>query len=365
MNLTKFVRSEIFNMKEYITVPSFWDLGEDYIKLDAGENPYGFSPKINKALADYKYFNYYPDPEYKELRKALAKYAGVKTEELMVGSGSDELLDLTMRLFLNEGDKAINCPPTFGMYTFLTELNKGIIISVSRLKDFSLDIENIKKNIDERVKVIFICNPNNPTGTVCDEKEIIYLLKKLGKIIIVDEAYFEFSGKTVVPLVKKYDNLIVFRTLSKWAGIAGLRLGYVIASPFLIKQLFKIKQPYNVNLAAEIAGKTALSDLTQATFIIRKIIKERERIFRQLQKIPNLIIYPSKTNFLFMKIKFSQASLIKVNGNLSKLKAYLKNKKIAVRYYDSELTEKAIRLTIGKPEQNNQVIKALKEFKYE
>lgn len=354
MNLTKYIRPEILKMGGYATVLSRQDLGKNYLKLDAGENPYGFSPKINKALADYQYFNYYPDPEYKELRKVLAKYAGVGIENIMAGSGSDELLDLTLRLFINSGDKVINCPPTFGMYSFLTELNRGILVSVPRKKDFSLDIKSIKRNIDEKVKVILICNPNNPTGTVCGEKEIISLLES-GKIVIVDEAYFEFCGKTIVLLIKKYSNLIVVRTLSKWAGIAGLRLGYVIASPLIIQQLLKIKSPYNVNLAAEIAGKIAFSDLIRVKFIIQKIIKERERVYRQLQKISYLTVYPSKANFLFTKI----------NGNLSKLKVYFEKKKIAVRYYDSDITEKAIRLTIGKPEQNNKVIKVLKEFEYE
>lgn len=353
MDVTKYIRSEILEMEEYKTVPSFWDLEEDFLKLDAGENPYGFSPKINKALADYEYFNYYPDPEYKELRKALANYAGVNMENIMVGSGSDELLDLTFRLFLNSGDKVINCPPSFGMYPILVTLNKGELISVPRNKDFSLDLKSIKEKI-EKAKVIIICNPNNPTGNVSSKEEIISLLKS-GKIVIVDEAYFEYYGESVVSQVKKYNNLIVLRTLSKWAGIAGLRLGYAIASPFIVKQLLKIKSPYNVNLAAEVAGKIALSNLSQANFINLKIVKERERVFNQLQKISYLNVYPSKTNFLFVKF----------NEDLLEFKTYLEKNKIAVRFYDSDLTGKAIRISIGKPEQNNKVIKILKRYKYQ
>lgn len=345
IDLEKFIRAEIFNMRPYITVPSFWDLGEDFTKLDIGENPYGFSPKISKALGAYRYYNYYPDPEYKNLRKILAKYADVEIDSVMVGNGSDELLDLVLRVVINEGDKIINCPPTFGMYPVLINLNKGIEVLVLRKRDYSLDINSIKENIDESVKAIIICLPNNPTGTVTSEDEIITLLKT-GKLVIVDEAYFEFYGKTVASLIKKYSNLIILRTLSKWAGMAGLRLGYVIASPFFIQQVFKIKQPYNVNLAAEVAGEVALSNLTQAKFIIQKIIKERERVYKQLQKISYLTVYPSNANFLFLKI----------NGDLSKLRIYLEKEKIIVRYYDQ-----AMRLTIGKPEQNNKVIKALEE----
>lgn len=354
INLDEFIRVDISKMEFYIPVLSLWDLGEDSIKLDQGENPYGFSPKINKALADYELYNYYPDPEYKELRKILASYVAVEEENIMVGSGSDELLDLILRLVLNQGDKVINCPPSFGIYPKLIGLNKGRILSVPRKKDFSLDRTSIKKNIDEKLKVIIICNPNNPTGNTMKEEEIVEILN-IGKLVIIDEAYFEFYGKTVVYLLKKYDNLIILRTFSKWAGIAGLRLGYAIASPFLIKQLLKIKSPFNVNLAAEVAGKIALQDLTQAKFIIQKITRDRERVYRQLQKIPNLTVYPSKANFLF----------IKVNKNLPKLRNYLEKKKIIVRYYDSDLTGEAIRLSIGKTEQNNKVIQALKEFRYE
>lgn len=354
INVKAFIRADISKMESYIPVPSLWDLGENFIKLDQNENPYGFSPKINKALADYKLYNYYPDPECKELRKILAGYVGVKEENITVGSGSDELLDLILRLVLNQGDKVINCPPTFGIYPKLIGLNFGKLVSVPRKNNFSLDFTAIKENVDEKVKLIIICNPNNPTGNIVDQEEIIEILR-LGKLVIVDEAYFEFYGKTSASLLKKYDNLIILRTFSKWAGIAGLRLGYTIASPFLIKQLVKIKSPFNVNLAAAVAGKVALQDLTQSKFIIQKIIKERERVYRQLQKLLYITVYLSKANFVF----------IKVNKNLSKLRNYLEKKKIVVRYYDSDLTGEAIRLSIGKSEQNNRVIKALEEFKYE
>jgi len=257
-------------------------------------------------------------------------------------------LDLILRLILDEGDRVINCPPTFGMYTTLIKLNKGVVLSVPRKSDFSLDIKEIKSKIDRRVKVIIICNPNNPTGMVSEEKEIVELLDT-GKLVLIDEAYFEFYGKTVVPLLKKYQNLIITRTLSKWAGIAGLRLGYSISSPFFVNQLLKIKPPYNVNLAAEVAGKVALEDLNKTKFIIEKTIKERGRVYNQLKEISYLAVYPSKANFLF----------IKVNQSFEKLINYLEKNKIIVRF-----TEGAIRLTIGTPEQNNKVIKIFKEFRY-
>lgn len=358
LNLTNFIRKDIAGMEEYVPVPSLWDLSKtfmerpnDVIKLDAGENQFGYSPAVDEVIKNSQQFNYYPDPEYKELRQAIAMYAETTVDNIIVGSGSDELLDLLFRLTLEQSDKVINCPPTFGMYSFYVTLNKGTIVSVPRNADFSLNIERITSVIDENVKAIVVCMPNNPTGTSSSKEEIISLLKT-GKLVIVDEAYFEFSSQTVVPLINTYDNLIVLRTFSKWAGLAGLRLGYGVMSPFLVRQLFKIKPPYNVNLAACYAGIAALSDIQFSRDTIRKIISERKRMGKELQDVPFLRIYPSDSNLLFMNVR----------TDLQKLKDYMERKKIAIRYYDSDLTGAAIRISIGKPEQNTALIIALQTY---
>lgn len=358
VNLSQFIRSDIAQMEKYIPVPSLWDICEKYnqsekdiLKLDQGENPFGYSQKVLKALSKPNLFNYYPDPEYKKLRKALAFYTGLKMENIMVGAGADELLDLLLRLILNEGDEIINCPPTFGMYPVLIKLNKGIIVSVSRNNDFSLNIPSIVKKINKKTKAVFVCSPNNPTGNTANKNEVISLLKT-GKLIIVDEAYFEFCNKTVAPLVSQYKNLVVLRTFSKWAGLAGLRLGYAIMDLFLVGELLKIKLPFNVNLAAEVAGIAAIDDLAVAQKNVAKIRKERKRMYEELNKILHITVYPSEANFLFMKVK----------NNFSKLKNYLENRKIIVRWYNSDLTGDAIRLSIGRPEQNKKVIKAFEKF---
>lgn len=345
INLTNFIRKDIAGMVAYAPV-KYIQQPSEIAKLDAGENQFGYSPRVADVLKNSQFFNFYPDPEYKELRKAIAKYVGTSINNIMVGSGSDELLDLLFRLILEQGDKIINCPPTFGMYSVLTDLNKGIVISVPRNSDFSLNIKGIKNNIDEKVKAIIVCTPNNPTGTVSSKNEIISLLKT-GKLVIVDEACVEFYGESAIPLLTKYENLIVLRTFSKWAGLAGLRLGYGVMSAYFIKQLFKIKPPYNVNVAACYAGIAALSDLNYSKKIIQTIVKERKRVAEELGKLSYLLVYPSESNSLF----------IRVNGNILKLKNYLECNKISVRYYDSE-----IRLSIGKPEQNNKVIRALQTY---
>lgn len=356
VDLQQFIRSDISQLEAYNPMLSVWDLSNKYqqsikslVKLDAGENPYGFSAKISEALSAADLFNYYPDPEYKKLRQVLADYAGVKIENIMVGAGSDELLDLVLRLILNDGDEVINCPPTFGMYSVLTTLNRGTIISVSRKADFSLDIPKILQKINQKTKAVFVCTPNNPTGNTASIDEILALLET-GKLIIVDEAYFEFSGKSAVSLLTQYKNLIILRTFSKWAGMAGLRLGYVLMDSFFIKQLIKIKPLYNVNLAAEIAGIAALEDLSYSKKIIQKIIREREKMSVNLSNLPYLAVYPSEANLLYIKIK----------SDFSKLKKYLETKKIAVRFYQSNSRGNALRLTIGRPEQNDYVLKAFR-----
>ena len=348
------IRKDIAAMSAYIPVASLWDLSkkfnqkpEEIIKLDAGENQAGYSPSVTEALRN-ELFNFYPDPEYKDLRQALSSYTSVPVAKIMVGSGSDELLDLLFRLILDEGDKVINCPLTFGMYAVAVTLNKGQLISVPRKSDFSLDLASIAKAIDPRVKAIVVCTPNNPTGTVTSRSEIISLLET-GKLVIVDEAYFEFCGKTVVALLQKYPNLIILRTLSKWVGLAGLRLGYGLMDAFFVEQLFKIKPPYNVNLAASMAGVAALADKNWRKKSLKLVVDERKRLFKELSILPNLIIYPSQANSLFIKV---------VRG-FAELKNFLEQRKIVLRYYDAY---QAIRLSVGLPWQNDAVIKALKDF---
>ncbi len=196
-------------MDEYVPVVSLWDLADknrqklkDVVKLDAGENQLGFSPMVTKTLRTQELFNFYPDPEYKELRKTLAEYTKTSIDNIMVESGSDEMLDLLFRLILEPGDKVINYPPTFGIYPVLTKLNKGQIVTVPHKADFSLDVDAVKKVLDddEQTISIVICSPNNPTGTVSSQEKIVKLLKT-GKLIIVDEAYYEFSDRTVVDIV--------------------------------------------------------------------------------------------------------------------------------------------------------------------
>lgn len=325
---------------------------ENVIKLDGNENPYGCSPKVKQALAHYPFYHIYPDPLQRELRQALEKFLGISSKRIVAGSGSDELIELILRLFLEPGDEVINCPPTFGMYPFCTEVCGGTVINVPRLSDFSLDIESIKKVVNERTKVIFLASPNNPSGNIVRDDEITELVKHR-IIVVVDEAYAEFSGSTIMPLLSDYPNLFLLRTFSKWAGIAGLRMGYGIFPESVVEYIMKIKQPYNVNSAAQIAALASLDDIEYLRSTIKVIVSERKRLFDHLCMFHWLKPYRSEANFILCSV---------LNGKAKEIHSKLQHKGIFIRYFDIPLLKNCVRITVGKPEHTDNIIAALKEI---
>ncbi|MFC1990674.1 pyridoxal phosphate-dependent aminotransferase, partial [Chloroflexota bacterium] len=211
---------------------------ESVIKLDANENPYGCSPRVQQALAEYKDWHTYPDAGQTKLRMELQEYTGVDASGIVAGTGSGELLDYILGLFLVPGDEVINCTPTFDMYRFRTLINGGELVNIPREEDFAVKTSAVKAAITSKTKLIILANPNNPTGNVTPQKDILGLVSA-GVPVLIDEAYYEFCGETVVPLVSQYKNLMVLRTCSKWAGLAGLRIGYGIFSPEIASLLMK------------------------------------------------------------------------------------------------------------------------------
>ncbi|MBM2831701.1 MAG: histidinol-phosphate aminotransferase, partial [Dehalococcoidia bacterium] len=324
---------------------------ERVIKLDGNENPYGCSPRVKEALQCYAHYNIYPDPEQRVFRAALAGYVGMGEDYLIGGAGSDELIDLVLRLFLEPGDRVIDCPPTFGMYHFCTEICGGKTVDIRRRGDFSIDAGAVKKAVDSRTKVIFVTSPNNPSGNITAEKDILDLLET-GVVVVVDEAYYEFSGVTVAPLVARHDNLIVLRSFSKWAGLAGLRVGYGIFSPRLVPYLMKIKQPYNINAAAQVAVLESLKDIDNLRAVVRKLIAERGRLFEKLSELAFLKPYPSQANFILCSVAGDRAH---------KIYEALQKAGIFIRYFDTPLLKDCIRISIGKPEHTDAVIDVLRK----
>ena len=361
MDIEKLIRPELVTMKGYIPIEPTEVLSQQaelpsgrIIKLDGNENPYGCSPKVYQALATYPYYHNYPDPEQRELRKALEEYTGLRCQHIVCGMGSDDLIDLILRLFLKPGDEVINCPPTFGMYPFSTDVCGGRVVDVPRTEDFTLDVDGIKRALTGRTKVIFVASPNNPTGGIVTQKEVMELVDT-GKIVVVDEAYFEFGNVTMANLVPSYPNLIVLRTFSKWAGLAGLRIGYGFFPVEIAGYLMKIKQPYNATAAARAAVLASLADIEYLRANVARIVMERERLFGKLKEVGWLKPYPSQGNFVLCSLPA---------GKAEEVWRQLRKKGVFVRYFETPLLKDCLRISVGRPEDTDALVKALKEVKY-
>ncbi len=357
--IERFIRSDLVTFGGYAASKSPDTLEgkvevpvESIIKLDANENPYGCSPRVNQALATCSYLNVYPDDGQTKLRKLLEGYTGVGAEHIVAGSGSDELIDLILRLFISPGDEVINCIPTFAMYHFYMGLCGGSLVEVPRDENFAVNVNAVKAAIDKKTKIIFLANPNNPTGTIMPRQDILELADT-GLPVLVDEAYYEFSGETVAPLISQYQNLMVLRTFSKWAGLAGLRVGYGIFPPKIADYLLKIKPPYNVNAAALVAVQESLKDIDYLLDRVKAIIAERDRLFGELKKLEWLKPFPSQANFILCSV---------LNGKARELQQKLQDKGILVRYFDQPLLRNSIRISVGKPEHTDTLIKTLREL---
>jgi histidinol-phosphate aminotransferase len=359
MGMEKLIRKELLSFGGYSAAASPEVLegkievaAKDMIKIDANENPYGCSPRVNKALEKYPQFNIYPDDGQEKLRGLIAGYAGIDAKYIVAGNGSNQLIDLLIRLLVNPGDEVINCTPTFGIYSFSTRLCNGSLVDVPRDEAFNIDITKVKAAITKITKLIFVTNPNNPTGNLTPQKDIIELLDT-GAPVVVDEAYYEFSRQTIMPLIGKYENLIVLRTFSKWAGLAGLRVGYGIFPEAIADFILRIKIPYNVNVAAQVAVAESLQDKDYLLASVQKLIEERQRLTDQLQKISWLTVYPSESNFIFCRVQ---------NMDARDLHKQLQMKGILVRYFDQPRIRDCIRFSVGKPEHTDALIKTLREI---
>jgi histidinol-phosphate aminotransferase len=353
------MRSEIADLEEYTPILPFEVLSrklgiaaERIVKLDANENPYGPVPAVAEALAEYGYYHIYPDPEQGELRGALSEYVGVPAANIMASHGADEMLDYLSRVFLRPGDAIVDCPPTFGMYSFDAGLAGAGVVNVWRRADYGIDVAAVADAVAAgNVKLLFLTAPNNPTGNWLPDDELARLLE-LPVMVVLDEAYVEFSDHASrAGWVLRHDNLVVLRTFSKAAGIAGLRLGYGICPVWLMTQLWKFKQPYNVNVAAAVAGLASLRHREQITAVVGKIKAERERMMVGLRAISYLHPYPSQANFVLCDV---------VGREASQLKLELERQGILVRHYRKPRLENCIRISVGRPEQTDRLLAVLR-----
>lgn len=282
---------------------------QDCLKLDANENPYGIHPKVrevlSRALADPHFGSIYPDPNQTILRDALSRYTSLDPSMIIAGAGADELLDLTLRALLPPGGSIITCSPSFGMYPFLADINELNLIDVLRGNDFQLRPQAVSAAVDRAGPdtIVVLTSPNNPSGDLVP-RELLKELLHRGATVMLDEAYIEFAGfnASAQDMLAEFPRLIIMRTFSKWAGIAGLRLGYALANADLISDLLKIKQPYNINQAAEIAGAAAIECADEIGKQIEAIRDSRDRLYATLLEVDGLDPLPSESNYILVGV---------------------------------------------------------------
>lgn len=337
IDLNKLVRENVKKLTPYSCARDDFK-GKTGIFLDANENPYG---NLNR----------YPDPYQKELKSAISKTKGIAEEKIFLGNGSDEIIDLCFRVFCNPGiDKVLTFTPTYGMYEVSASINDIEVRKIPLNSSFQIDLRKAESLFsDNKLKLIFICSPNNPTANSMNYHDVESIITKFNGIVVIDEAYIDFSEKpTFIRLIDKYSNLILMQTFSKAFGLAGVRVGMAFSNPVIVQYFNKLKPPYNISTINQKAALGKLGQIEQYKSQVFRIKKERERLSVILSKMSIVEkVYPSDANFLLVKVK-----------NADYIYNALVNKSIIIRNRSS-LIDNCLRITIGKKSENDMLVRAL------
>jgi histidinol-phosphate aminotransferase len=344
--LDKLVRPNIKTLKPYSSAKDEYT-GDAKILLDANENSLG-SPLT-------KWYNRYPDPYQQKLKEKLAFVKQIAANQIFIGNGSDECIDILFRTFCEPGkDNIIICPPTYPMYEVSANINDVQVQNAPLLSDYQLNLAHIEQLVNDQTKIIWICSPNNPTGNSLDRIDIETILNHFEGIVVVDEAYINFSKqKSFVQSLIDYPNLVVLQTLSKAWGLAGLRLGMCFASPQVIGFMNKVKAPYNINIVTQELALQALDEVGQVNDMIKLLVDMRIALAEVIGSMPHVIqVFPSDTNFILVKIPKAR-----------QLYAYLLSQGIIVRDRSAlELCEDSLRITVGTEQENTLLVDAMYEW---
>ena len=344
--LDKLVRPNIKTLKPYSSAKDEYT-GDAIILLDANENSLG-SPLT-------KWYNRYPDPYQQKLKEKLAFVKKIEANQIFIGNGSDECIDILFRTFCEPGkDNIIICPPTYPMYEVSANINDVQVQNAPLLSDYQLNLAHIEQLVNDQTKIIWICSPNNPTGNSLDRIDIETILNHFNGIVVVDEAYINFSKqKSFVQSLIDYPNLVVLQTLSKAWGLAGLRLGMCFASPQIIGYLNKVKAPYNINIVTQELALQALEEVGQVNDMIKLLVDMRIALAQVIASMPHVIqVFPSDTNFILVKIPKAR-----------QLYEYLLSQGIIVRDRSAlELCEDSLRITVGTEQENTLLVDAMYQW---
>jgi histidinol-phosphate aminotransferase len=345
-NPEKLVRAAIHHLPLYTREDPPLETPARVVRLDWNESPYGPSPKALEALAAVAAHNRYPEFDAWALRDAIGRYAGVPADRVVAGAGLDNVLETLMLLLIEHGDRVIISEPTFMVYQLLVRGHGGEAVNVPLDRDFQLDVQGILDAVDDRTKLILICNPNNPTGNLLAPEAIERIVASAPCLVAIDEAYAEFAGGSYRELMDEYPNLAVLRTLSKFAGLAGMRVGYGIFPESLMPYLMRVMPGFcNVSAAASAAAIAALADTDYNRATIARIVADREMLADRLRQIPGVDPLPSATNFLLVRLPVSNAEPVVRE---------LANRGVYVRHFGNPAFGIAdcLRVSIGTPEDN-------------
>ena len=345
MNIDTLVRNNIKNMSSYSSARDDFknDFDKKLIYLDANESP--FDSGINR----------YPDNKQTELKKVVSNIKNININQIVFGNGTDEILDLIVRVFCNPNkDKIITLPPTYGMYDVIAKTNGVENIEIPLKSDFSIDKNEILKLSSSSIKILFLCSPNNPTGNSFDTNDLTDLIKGFNGVVVVDEAYIDFSSKqSLISLINDNNNLIITQTMSKAYGMAGIRLGMGFSNQKIINYLNKIKPPYNINVLTERKALEELNKIDEIKKNIDLVLNQRKLLVSCLEKLDFIEkIYKSDSNFL----------LVKVDNSDLRYNQLLKNGIIVRNRSNQPLCQNCLRITIGTENENNSLIKILNQL---
>jgi histidinol-phosphate aminotransferase len=351
-------RDVIENISPYVPGKPISDVQRELglsnvIKLASNENPFGCSPKVKQAIAEgLSEINLYPDGNATLLRESLARHYGLDPEQFVFGAGSNEIISFIAQLFLNPGDESIYPMPSFVWYNTAVRAVGAVPVKIP-LRDYTTDLDAIKSSITEKTKIIWICNPNNPTGTIITDKQQEEFLDSVPRnvVVVLDEAYYEYAKgegfPESVPLLKKYPNIIVLRTFSKAYGLAALRVGYGITSPEIVSYLNRIRPPFNVNTLAQKAAVAALEDQSFVSYAVSETKKGRLTLYEAFEKL-GLKYIKSYTNFIWVETSYQSGEIFQK----------LLKKGVIIRPF----MDNWIRITVGTEEENRALIKSLEEI---
>ncbi len=322
-------------------------------RLDTNTSPFipvGSLKSLREGLLN-RPVNQYPDTSYLSLRLLLSSYCGKDADRFVVINGADEGLDIIVKTFLNPGEEAIVATPTYSMFRVVTEIMDGRLVAVRRENDFSVNVDSILERVGEKTRLIFLCNPNNPTGNLTPVADVERLAKGTGAVVAVDEAYFEYGGKSAIDLTDRYDNLVVVRTFSKAFSMAGVRVGYLVALRSTVAELNKVRPPNSLTVLSLSLAEYAIKDLRQMRQHVATIVKERERCFSRLSEMKQVKAHPSLANFILFRVK-------KLDGNL--VHSRMMKKGFVLRnLVDVPGIENSLRVTMSTPQVNDAFMDAL------